>query len=368
MSLLTANPQPSPLLTASRELLFVGFEKNFDKNVLNFPHHDERFAVEMVDQPFRALRWLESRVEKVETFQFPYAVVFHLDFLRKDGFEIVRRMARNEDLRFVPVIALTEKEEQIDQKELIENGIDDCYMMPVEWSMLENRLEFLGAFKPRLMRNQPILAVNKDFDLKIPVWKRALDIVGAGTALVLASPILAFVAAAIAIESRGGKIFYSQKRAGRGYQVFDFWKFRSMYPDADQRLAELMKMNQYGDGKFFKIENDPRITKIGKIIRKYSIDELPQLWNILRGDMSLVGNRPLPLYEAEALTNDEWAERFMAPAGLTGLWQVTKRGQKNMSDEERIALDIAYSREFSGWMDAKILVKTLSAFKQDQNV
>jgi lipopolysaccharide/colanic/teichoic acid biosynthesis glycosyltransferase len=88
----------------------------------------------------------------------------------------------------------------------------------------------------------------------------------------------------------------------------------------------------------------------------------------LRGDMSLVGNRPLPLYEAEALTNDEWAERFMAPAGLTGLWQVTKRGQKDMSDEERIQLDIEYARQYSSIMDAKILVKTLTAFKQAENV
>ena len=120
---------------------------------------------------------------------------------------------------------------------------------------------------------------------------------------------------------------------------------------------------------FVKIENDPRVTRVGRFIRKYSIDELPQLFNILRGDMSVVGNRPLPLYEAELLTNDNYAERFMAPAGLTGLWQVEKRGDSGrMSAEERNQLDIRYDRQFSLSMDLKILFKTFTAFIQKENV
>ena len=120
---------------------------------------------------------------------------------------------------------------------------------------------------------------------------------------------------------------------------------------------------------FFKIENDPRITHIGHIIRKYSIDELPQLFNILKGDMSVVGNRPLPLYEAELLTSDEYVKRFMAPAGLTGLWQVEKRGGAGkMSAEERKQLDIKYAKEFSFRMDMKIIFKTFTAFIQKENV
>ena len=120
---------------------------------------------------------------------------------------------------------------------------------------------------------------------------------------------------------------------------------------------------------FVKIENDPRVTKVGRFIRKWSIDELPQLFNILKGDMSIVGNRPLPLYEAEKLTADSSIDRFMAPAGLTGLWQVTERGKGgNMSAEERKQLDITYGQTYNFMLDMKIIFKTLTAFVQKDNV
>ena len=120
---------------------------------------------------------------------------------------------------------------------------------------------------------------------------------------------------------------------------------------------------------FVKIENDPRITKVGRFIRKYSIDELPQLFNILKGDMSIVGNRPLPLYEAEKLTADASIDRFMAPAGLTGLWQVEERGKGGMmSAEERKQLDIRYGQTYSFKLDMQIIFRTLTAFVQKQNV
>ena len=120
---------------------------------------------------------------------------------------------------------------------------------------------------------------------------------------------------------------------------------------------------------FVKIENDPRITKVGKFIRKYSIDELPQLFNILKGDMSIVGNRPLPLYEAEKLTADTSIDRFMAPAGLTGLWQVEERGKGgNMSAEERKQLDITYGQTYNFMLDMKIIFRTLFTFVQKENV
>jgi lipopolysaccharide/colanic/teichoic acid biosynthesis glycosyltransferase len=143
-----------------------------------------------------------------------------------------------------------------------------------------------------------------------------------------------------------------------------------MYVNADQRLQELKSQNQYGGEEvaFVKIKNDPRITRIGRIIRKTSLDELPQLINVLKGDMSLVGNRPLPLYEAEQLCTEETAERFSAPAGITGLWQVTKRGKDNMSVSERVNLDIEYSRKTSFLFDLKIVFKTLPAMLQHENV
>lgn len=261
---------------------------------------------------------------------------------------------------------------------------------------------------------------------KLPLWKRIFDILSSLGAILVLSPVFVFTALLIRLESKG-KIIYKSKRVGSNYKVFDFYKFRSMYEDADRRLAEYKKMNQYafqeeestepapladdslspaeeemirnlvnaGDkgvllfsdnlstsekeylktkrrersNAFFKLENDPRITRVGHFIRKYSIDELPQLFNILKGDMSVVGNRPLPLYEAELLTSDEYIFRFMAPAGLTGLWQVEKRGSSGkLSAEERKQLDIKYAQTFSFWLDMKIIFKTFTAFIQKEDV
>ncbi len=121
-------------------------------------------------------------------------------------------------------------------------------------------------------------------------------------------------------------------------------------------------------GTFIKISNDPRVTKVGKIIRNTSIDELPQLINVLKGDMSIVGNRPLPLYEAELLTSDNWSERFLAPAGITGLWQVEKRGGGEMSEEERKNLDNKYAQNSSFLYDLKLILRTIPALLQSENV
>jgi hypothetical protein len=141
--------------------------------------------------------------------------------------------------------------------------------------------------------------------------------------------------------------------------------------DHDQLICEKLFLRENEDAaKFMKFRNDPRITRLGSILRNSSIDELPQLLNILIGDMSLVGNRPLPLYEAEKLTSDEFAQRFAGPAGLTGLWQITKRakGQGPMSDWERTQLDIMYSRTFSFQTDMHIIWRTIFSLWQKENV
>ena len=202
--------------------------------------------------------------------------------------------------------------------------------------------------------------------------KRALDIIISLTAIIILSPLLIVVAIVIKLESPG-PVVYKSKRAGRDYKIFDFYKFRSMRKDADSMLGSLLTQNQYhsdsGLSNFVKIENDPRITPFGRFIRKYSIDELPQLFNIFKGDMSLVGNRPLPLYEARTLTDDKYAARFDCPAGLTGLWQVEKRGDKgSMSPEERKMLDVKYAQTHNLLMDCKILLRTFTNFVQKGNV
>lgn len=244
------------------------------------------------------------------------------------------------------------------------------------------------------------------------IAKRLLDIGISSTALLLASPVLLGAAIAIRLESKG-PIFYRSKRVGSNYKIFDLLKFRTMIPDADKKIDKLGHLNLYSGGDaievpeecpdckrlgkscspmmyadnkqicenfyfflqdmekqgiFFKAKDHPRISKVGKFLRNSSIDELPQLINILKGDMSLVGNRPLPLYEAEMLTTDSRAFRFLAPAGLTGLWQVTKRGKKDMSEEERIALDNNYALNHSLLLDIKIILRTFPALFQSENV
>jgi lipopolysaccharide/colanic/teichoic acid biosynthesis glycosyltransferase len=199
-------------------------------------------------------------------------------------------------------------------------------------------------------------------------FKRSFDIAISLIALCLLSPIFLLIALAINIESKG-PVFYIAKRAGRGYRIFNFYKFRTMFVGADKRISEFSHLNQYNTNAsegpaFFKIDNDPRVTKVGSFLRNSSLDELPQLINVLLGDMSLVGNRPLPLYEAATLTTDECAKRFLAPAGMTGLWQIKKRGKKDMSVEERINLDIDYANKYSFMYDLWIMANTPSALIQ----
>ncbi len=201
--------------------------------------------------------------------------------------------------------------------------------------------------------------------------KRAIDIIASSLLLLLLMPLFIIIAISIKLGSKG-PIIYKSKRAGKGYKVFDFYKFRTMEVDADKKIDQLGHLNQYknddaGDAKFLKIANDPRITKIGKFLRNSSIDELPQLINVLKGDMSLVGNRPLPLYEAETLTTNISVDRFMASAGITGLWQIKKRGKEDMSTEERISLDVAYAREANFLNDMWILIQTPVVMFQKSN-
>mgnify|MGYP006270248233 CR=1 FL=1 len=274
---------------------------------------------------------------------------------------------------------------------------------------LEEEEAFLGALGEEEEAGQ---------EYRIPVVKRAFDITVSLTLILLLSPLLLLVALLIKLESPG-PILYISKRVGTGYQVFDFLKFRSMRVNADQELAKLKHLNQYGEeeqelvaaleeagvdwqalvneetsqsewlvaddetiseemlqvqrekelkASFVKVKDDPRVTRVGKFIRNTSVDELPQLFNVLRGDMSIVGNRPLPLYEAEKLTSDAWTLRFMAPAGITGWWQVKERGKSAVSEDSRKYLDVEYAQSYSLWLDIKILFMTIPALLQQENV
>jgi lipopolysaccharide/colanic/teichoic acid biosynthesis glycosyltransferase len=201
--------------------------------------------------------------------------------------------------------------------------------------------------------------------------KRIIDIILSAVLIIFLLPVFLIIALAIKLESKG-PIFYNANRAGRGFRIFKFYKFRTMEVNADKKIDALAHLNQYNNTaetvRFFKISNDPRITKVGRFLRNTSLDELPQLFNVLKGDMSLVGNRPLPLYEAATLTTNEFVERFMAPAGITGLWQIKKRGKAEMSVEERIELDISYARRANVLYDFWIIAKTPQALFQKSDV
>jgi lipopolysaccharide/colanic/teichoic acid biosynthesis glycosyltransferase len=237
------------------------------------------------------------------------------------------------------------------------------------------KIEFLRKLKHhqtkmRVSRNENTVITNKQEGKQL-LFKRIFDVVIASLVILGCLPVFLLIAIAIKLESKG-PVFYTSLRAGKGFKVFKFFKFRTMEVDADQKIESFEHLNQYGSNengvKFLKICNDPRITKVGCFLRNTSLDELPQLFNVLLGDMSLVGNRPLPIYEASTLTTDEYAERFMAPAGITGLWQVTKRSGSDMSAEERINLDISYARKYSFLFDMWIIAQTPAALFQKTNV
>lgn len=316
----------------------------------------------------------------------------------------------------IPYIVLSEETPKEHLKNAFAQKVDDVFQKPVDTEMLYNRVKALTVLKPRMSLVQKEKDEPGTTIYRTPFFKRTFDIVFSGMALLFLSPLLLVFVLAIRLESKG-KVYYISKRVGTGYRIFNFLKLRSMYPDADKRLKEFEHLNQYKNGEeeeekteeavtetigenstilfgddievdedvhiqskkeqqasaFVKFENDPRITKVGHIIRKLSIDELPQLINVLKGDMSIVGNRPLPLYEAELLTTDNWTDRFNGPAGITGLWQVEARGKTSkMSPEERKQLDNAYSEiansRFSFWKDLWIIIRTFRAVFQKENV
>ena len=188
-------------------------------------------------------------------------------------------------------------------------------------------------------------------------FKRFMDIVLAVMALILGSPVFLITALLVKLTSPG-PIIFSQVRVGRFGRHFKFYKFRSMYIDAEARKAELLKHNESGDGVIFKMKHDPRITPIGRFIRKFSIDELPQLFNVILGDMSLVGPRPPLPQEVRTYTLEE-RKRLNITPGITCLWQVSGRSELPFS--RQIALDKEYIASRSVWKDFLILLKTIPA-------
>lgn len=338
-----------------------------------------------------------------------------------NGLEYAKMLRSQERFSKTPIIMVAyEKNDKLFKEAFASKGIiDDFYSAPVKTENLFKRINSIKNYYSEIADRK--ISKQEKYEYKIPIIKRLFDIVVSSIALLLLSPVLIATAVAIRLDSKGDLV-YKSKRVGTGYKIFDFLKFRSMYTGADAKLKELKHLNQYtnnkeevkevdgllntdcpecsklpegeycsallyikgqkicenwyikpkkelGESAFIKISNDPRVTKVGNFIRNTSIDELPQLINVLKGDMSIVGNRPLPMYEAELLTSDDWSLRFMGPAGITGLWQVELRGKKGvMSEEERKTLDNQYAKNYSFWGDIRLVLRTIPALLQKDNV
>ncbi|MCF8304039.1 MAG: sugar transferase [Bacteroidales bacterium] len=403
------------------KILYIGG----DTKIIDRFRQSDDFEVAVKENSLTAINWL-AETSDVD------GILCETHIPGVKGIELHQLLkSKNLHLR-TPFILIDHYSSEKIKNEAFSNRIDDLYTVnQINPQDVAVRIDYLKKFKAR-KGTEDADAEKKEAQYKIPFIKRAFDLITSSLALLILSPILLLVALAIKLESKG-PVFYISKRVGTGYQIFDFYKFRSMYTGADAKLKELEHLNQYSeaerrelkeleeklkheekketkskaidikqfpesnknngsspvlfiDGKaiseeeflrqkrqevqsaFVKIKDDPRITNVGKFIRKTSIDELPQLINVVKGDMSIVGNRPLPLYEAELLTSDEWVDRFFAPAGITGLWQVEKRGKSEMSEEERKNLDNLYARNNSFWGDIKIILRTIPALFQKENV
>ena len=370
----------------------------------------EHFSKQVKESFYHVLTYAKATkiIDKIRE-KYDIIILFEQTDIQKDILDIEYLRKKYLGIYMVLVMDSLTKEESL---QYLKAGINNTIPFEAPQEAIESLINFQKRRKQQKIKDIQKKGENIQ-TFKLPVWKRCFDIVSSGFALIILSPLLIITAIAIRMESKGA-VIYKSKRVGSNYQIFDFLKFRSMYTNADKHLKDYNSLNQYQTDSieediiweetpdfeeneneivlisddfviseeayinkktqeqknaFVKLENDPRITRIGRIIRKYSIDELPQLINILKGDMSVVGNRPLPLYEAELLTSDEYIDRFMAPAGLTGLWQVEKRGDQGaLSAEERKQLDIKYARNFSFGNDIKIICKTFTAFVQKENV
>jgi len=213
----------------------------------------------------------------------------------------------------------------------------------------ESRFYFVDSFKRRvkwLMRSKGY-----------PLGKRVFDVVLSATALAVLSPLFLLIAIAIKIEDRG-PVFFVQQRIGKGGKSFPFYKFRSMFVDAEERRKQLVGQSDDGDDVRFKMRQDPRVTRVGRILRRLSIDELPQLWNVLRGDMAVVGPRPPIREEVAKYGSEEWRRLEVEP-GLTCSWQVS--GRADIPFPEQVRLDLDYIQARSLARDLKLILKTVPA-------
>ena len=400
--------QPVKILYIGSELeTITDLERNDYLEVHNEPNGLKAFEW-MTNREFRAF----DSTQELKCYKDIEAIVCETNLPGLNGLALFQEMERK-GLKngHIFILVAANPNDRLKKKSLA-LGINGYLPKPVNSKLVYDRISYLKESYTVKKQHNDTTEDNFLRPYRTSLGKRIFDILVASIALILLSPIMILTAIAIRLESKGPAIYVS-KRKGANFKTFNFYKFRSMYEDADKRLKEVTHLNlyteddelellacpvcanlpegklcspaYYRDGEriceqlalkrqnarkaFLKIQNDPRITRMGRFIRNTSIDELPQLFNVLKGDMSIVGNRPLPVYEAHALTKSLWSRRFCAAAGLTGLWQVELRGRGGfMSEKERFILDNKYARKNSFWGDMKILMRTLPVILQKSDV
>ncbi|MBF2707572.1 sugar transferase [Flavobacterium soyangense] len=393
-------------------ILYIGNSPEYFQ-VIN---HNEKMSLIAIENSIQATNYLSSNTP-------PDAIICNYNLPGNNGLFLFDWIKEQTEYNAIPFLLLAKEFNSDIYKLAFKKQVDDYYVTSVtNPEDILHRIEFLKLNKKAAKTLK--MPTTKEDTYRMPVSKRVFDIFVASSVLLVASPFLLLILLAIKLESKG-KVYYISKRVGR--KTFDFYKLRSMRTGSDELLKKLAKeKNQYNteqkpttnlanmlcprcsklpkgetcspamyidtheicdywfnvqkieaaknNSTFVKIVDDPRVTRVGKFIRNTSIDELPQLINVLKGDMSIVGNRPLPVYEAEMLTADTLSKRFLAPAGITGLWQVELRGKGgNMSEEERMRLDNEYAEHFRGdnfsfWYDIKLILRTIPALLQKDSV
>lgn len=389
-------------------ILYIGNEKQYIEKL----QQQENLSLTVVTNNLSAVNYLNANKQ-------PDAILCNYNLPGQNGLFLFDWIRDRTEYNTLPFVLLTNEFNSELFKSAFTKRIDDFYVLSNTLpGDLISRIEFLHKYKKSTSSSTSANLTGEVY--RMPLSKRIFDIAVASTVLLLASPFLLLIMLAIRLESKG-KVYYTAKRVGR--KTFDFYKLRSMRTGSDDLLKKLAKeKNQYNNSSastennpeapcprclklpegetcspvmyidkhqvcdywynfqkkeaaknnstFVKIVNDPRVTRVGKFIRNTSIDELPQLINVIKGDMSIVGNRPLPVYEAEMLTADDLSKRFLAPPGITGLWQVELRGKGGkMSEAERMRLDNEYADHFRGdnfsfWYDIKLILRTVPALLQ----
>ncbi|MEM6631319.1 MAG: sugar transferase [Bacteroidota bacterium] len=348
----------------------------------------------------QAFQWLQKRnqsqrLQAISKPLLPQAIICSYRYKDGDAISFIQQLQIKRTYRNIPFIVVSESDIAHSKEELLRYGVDDWYHLSDSEEDLLNRLSFLITYKHRYIQ---LKTVQAQFDYHLPKYKRIFDIIIASIALVICVPLIGLIALLIKLESHG-PVLQVTKKVGRAYRIFNFYKLRTtpagsdaiyhnnsvseeLLPDRLGSIRQCLSCALYErpciaptyEGKAIQCGKNQAVkkgvisvfkkekpTRLGRWLRRTSLDEIPQFIHVLRGEMSIVGNRPLSLEEAEELTQDEWAERFAAPAGITGLWQVKSRFNGELNGLSRKEIDRTYAQKASLWMDVKILLLTIPA-------